>query len=136
MNAAGAHLIAADQECLDGTLDRSLADPTRRRDPLPQANDAGERINHPKAIGGGARDQEPAIVGAEVERGVGSIDQCVARGAIVLVMRAVAAHAIRCPPGPTSPGRWAISKPARGLSLLAHSIPSCRRSFHTQLPRA
>ena len=131
MNAAGAHLIAADQERLDGTLDRSLTDPARRCDPLPQANDTGERIDHPKTVGGRARDQEPAIVGAEVERRVGSIDQSVARGPIVLAIRTVAAHPIPCPPGPTSSGRWAIGKPARGLSLLAHSIPSCRAGAFT-----
>ena len=87
MHAAGAHFIAADQKRLDGAFDRGLADPARRRDPLPQADDAGEGVDDAKAVGRRARDQKPAIVGAEIERRVGSIDQCVARGPVILAMK-------------------------------------------------
>ena len=70
-HAAVAHLVAADAERFDRPGDRGVADAARGGYALPEPDDAGERIDHTKAVARGARHQEPAIVGAEVERGIG-----------------------------------------------------------------
>ena len=36
-----------------------------------EANDAGKRVDHPEAVAGGTRDQQPAIVGPEIEGRIG-----------------------------------------------------------------
>ncbi len=63
-------LVAADAERGDGAIDRGFADAAGRRDALAQPDDARERIDHAKTVTGRTGDQQPAIVGAEVERGV------------------------------------------------------------------
>ena len=66
----GLDLVAADAERGDGALDRGLADAAGRRDALAQPDDPRERIDHAEAVAGRTGDQQPAIIGAEVERGV------------------------------------------------------------------
>ena len=70
-HAARAHLVAADQQRLDRARDRRLADAARGGDALAEPDDAGERVDDAKAVGGRTRDQQPAIIGAEIERGIG-----------------------------------------------------------------
>ena len=70
-DAAVAHLVAADGQRLDRARDRGVADAAGRRDALAQPDDAGERVDDAEAVAGRARDQQPAIVGAEIERGIG-----------------------------------------------------------------
>src|SRR5262249_52623993 len=70
-HAAVAHLVAANPECCDRTVDRRIADAPGRRQPLAEADDARERIDDTEAVADRARDEEPAIVGAEIERGIG-----------------------------------------------------------------
>ena len=70
-DAAVRHLVAADGERLDRARDRRLADAAGCRYPLAQPDDAGERVDDAEAVAGRARHQEPAIVGAEIERGIG-----------------------------------------------------------------
>ena len=70
-HATIAHLVAANGQRFDRTGDRGIADAAGCRYTLPQPDDAGEGVDHTKAVAGRARDQEPAIVGAEIERGVG-----------------------------------------------------------------
>src|SRR5262249_20602691 len=70
-HAAVAHLVAANRECCDRTVDRRIADAPGRRKTLAEADDARERIDDTEAVADRARDEEPAIVGAEIERGIG-----------------------------------------------------------------
>ena len=66
----GLDLVAADAERGDGALDRGVADTAGRRDALAQPDDPRERIDHAKSVAGRTGDQQAAIIGAEVERGV------------------------------------------------------------------
>src|SRR6185437_4365026 len=66
----GLDLVAADRERSNGALDRRFADAAGGGDALAQPDDPGEGIDHAKAVAGGTGDQEPAIIGAEVERRV------------------------------------------------------------------
>ena len=72
-HAARAHLVATDQQRLDRPFDRRLADAARSSHALAETNDARERVDDAKPVGRRTRDQKPAIIGAEIERGVGSI---------------------------------------------------------------
>ena len=65
-----AHLVAADLQRLDRALDRRLAQPAGLRKPLAEPDDARERVDDPKSVGGRPRDQQPAIVGAQIQRGI------------------------------------------------------------------
>ena len=53
-------------------LDGRLRQPAAGRDALAEADDAREGVDHLEAAPRGARDQQPAVVGAEIERGVGA----------------------------------------------------------------
>ena len=98
-DAAVAHLGAADPQRLDRAHDRGLAQPAGTGDALAQPDDARERVDHAEAVARGARHQQPAIVGAEIERGIGRAGQ-------VLPTRAAPAVAARMPIGrpPAPPG--------------------------------
>ena len=52
-------------------LDGRLRQPAARRDALAEADDAREGIDHLEAAPRGPRHQQPAVVGAEIERGIG-----------------------------------------------------------------
>src|SRR5262249_35195741 len=58
------------RECGNRPLDRGVADAAGGRDALAEPDDAREGIDHAKAVARRTGDQEPAIVGAEVERGI------------------------------------------------------------------
>ena len=78
------HLVAADAERVDRAGDRRVADAAGRRHPFAEPDDAGEGIDHAEAVAGRPRHQQPAIVGAEVERRVGRPRRRrPARGAVV-----------------------------------------------------
>src|SRR5262249_56054171 len=64
-------LGAGTRECCDGTVDRRIADAPGRRQTLAETDDARDRIDDTEAVADRARDEEPAIVGAEIERGIG-----------------------------------------------------------------
>ena len=70
-HAARPHLVAADQQRIDRALDRRLADTARSRHALAETDNARERVDDTKPVRRRPRDQQPAIVGAEIERGVG-----------------------------------------------------------------
>ena len=65
------HLVAADRERGDRALDRRIAEAARAGNALAQPDDAGERVDHAEAFAGRPRHQQPAIIGAEIERGIG-----------------------------------------------------------------
>ena len=124
--AAGAHLVATDQERLDGAFDRRLADAARRGDPLAEANDARECVDDAESVGGRPRNQEPAVVGAEIERRVGPVGIAVGKRLIIVAADAVATHPVWRTARPAPPGRSTTVEAAGRRSLLTHSIPSCR----------
>ena len=61
----------ADLQRLDGALDGRLRQPAAGRHALAEADDARERVDHLEAAPRRAGHQQAAIVGAEIERGVG-----------------------------------------------------------------
>ena len=71
VDVAPAQLVGADVERAERPLHRFLAQPARFREPFAQAHDAAEGVDHGEVLARRAGDQEPAIVGAEVQRGIG-----------------------------------------------------------------
>ena len=67
-DAAPSQLACADPERADGPLDRLLREPPRLRHAFAEPHDAGEGIDDTKARAPRPRDEEPAVVRAEVER--------------------------------------------------------------------
>ena len=65
-----AHLVPADPQRVERARDRRFRQPTCLRQSLAQANDARKRIDHAKAFRRRPRDEQPAIVRAQVQRGV------------------------------------------------------------------
>ena len=103
----GLDFVAADAERSDGAFDRGFADAAGRRDALAQPDDPRERIDHAKSVAGRTGDQQPAIVGAKVERGVdaGSRGQRRPTHCAAFVHRRYAALAV------VSARRGAVAKP-------------------------
>ena len=58
-------------ERVQRALDGGLRQPAARGDALAEADDAGEGVDHLEAAPRGPRHQQPAVVGAEIERGIG-----------------------------------------------------------------
>src|SRR4051812_20672078 len=81
-DALVAHLIAADGKRRDCALDRSIADAAGRRDALAEPDNAREGIDDSETVAGGARDEKTAIIGAEIERGIGRAAPIAAWGAV------------------------------------------------------
>ena len=125
-HTAGAHLITTDQERLDSAFDRRLTDAARRGDPFPQANDARERVDHAKSLGGRTRDQQPAVVGAEIKGGVGPVGMAAGERLVIVAANALATDPVWRTARPAPPGRSTTVEAAGRRSLLLHSIPSCR----------
>ncbi len=63
-------LVGADFQRLDSPEHRRLAEAPGCADPLSQPDDAGERVDDTESVVARGRDQEPAVVGAEIERAV------------------------------------------------------------------
>jgi len=121
-HAAVAHLVAANGQRLDGPADRRVADASGFRDAFAQSDDSGKRVDDAKAVAGRARDQQPAIVGAKIEGGVGRPS---VMGAAIVTRVAVGR--------PPAPSRPLLPRPLRGMveaagcpALVLHRVPSCR----------
>ena len=56
----------------DRAVDRCVADPTRRRQPLAQPDDSGKGIDDDEPVGRRLGNQQPAIIGAQINGGIGS----------------------------------------------------------------
>ena len=65
-DAALDHLVAADRERADRALDRRIGQPAGGRHALAEPDDAGERVDDAKPIARRPRDQQAAVVGAEI----------------------------------------------------------------------
>ena len=65
------HFGAADAQGVDRTQDRRLAEQAGGCDAFAEPDDPRERVDDAEAVAGGARHQEPAVVGAKIERGIG-----------------------------------------------------------------
>ena len=70
-DAAVLHLGAADGERADGAVHRRRAQAAGQRHAFAQADDAREGVDDAEAVAGRARDEQAAIIGAEIERGIG-----------------------------------------------------------------
>ena len=70
-DAAMPQLVGADLEGIDGARHRRLRQPTGRRQPFAQPDDAREGLDDLEAGLRSSRHQQPAIIGAEIERGIG-----------------------------------------------------------------
>ena len=64
------HLVGADLERLDGAVHGRVGQPARAQHAFAETDDAGERVDDEKAAPRGLGDQQPAIIGAEVERAI------------------------------------------------------------------
>src|SRR5262249_633248 len=120
-DAAIAHLVATDRERPHCTIDRRIADAARGLEPLAETDDARERIDDAEAVAGGASNQKPAIIGAEIEGGIG---RQALRAAIVT---AIAVGRAPAPAGALLRRPLIGSVEAAGCpALVLHQIPSCR----------
>src|SRR5215475_916190 len=119
--AAIDHLVAADPQRLQGTGYGGFTQGPGTGDALAQADDAGKGIDHAEAVGSRSGDQQSAIIGAEVERRIGT------------------AQHVRCqlgliPRRPPAPGEAPMSLHARGTGgqspdlVVHHSAFPLRRS--------
>ena len=68
-HALAAHLAGADLEGLDGAVHGGAGERAAGTQPLAQADDSRERIDDAEPLASRPRHQQPAVVGAEVERG-------------------------------------------------------------------
>ena len=82
-DAANPYLVATDRERFDRARNGGLADAARRGDAFAKANDPGEGIDDAEAVRGRSRDQQAAIIGAEIERGIGPRMMLVRRAPVV-----------------------------------------------------
>ena len=112
-DAAVAHLGAADAQRIDRAQDRRLAQPAGAGDALAQPDDARERVDHAEAVAGGARHQQPAVVGAEIERGIGRAGHVQPALPAAIARRGMP---IRRPPAPPGPLRAPGQARGRGRS--------------------
>src|SRR5262249_13228385 len=70
-------LVTADRQRRNRPFYRRLADGAGGGDALAEPDDAGEGIDHAEPVARGTGDQQPAIVGAEVQRSVdGGLSRC------------------------------------------------------------
>ena len=84
-HAARLHLVAANLQRVERAFDRRLADAAVAAEALPKAHDAREGVDDPQGLCRPsarpplwAGDQEAAVVGAEIERGINML-RCAAR---------------------------------------------------------
>ena len=125
-DAAVAHLVPADFQRFDPARDGGVAQAARRGDPFAETDDAGEGVDDAEAVMRRARDQKPAIVGAEIERGIGrTIEIRPHSGAVGTRMNGRTAT-------PRVGGtRIVDAVPTRGIeagrpNLVVHVVSSCR----------
>ena len=73
VHAAPHQLVRTDFERGDGAFNGRITDPPARAEPLTKAHDPRKSVDHGKAVARpGSRNQQAAIVGAQVQRGIGS----------------------------------------------------------------
>ncbi len=105
-HAARFHLGPADLERLDRPSGGRVLRAGPTAEPLAEPDDARERVHHAEPFRGRPRHQQPAIVGAEVERGIGqavraspaAVSIIPAIGAPMPVHRRRRSHLGRLPP--------------------------------------
>ena len=113
---APAHLLGADLERFDGPAHGRVGQPARAQHAFAEADDAGERVDDEKAPARGLGDQQPAIIGAEIERAINERRRR---------PRRPRPCCLRLPPGGHRPAR----QNAHGLQLASgRHLPRSRRS--------
>ena len=68
---AALKLVGADRQRGNRAVHRGVAQPTTGAEPLPQPDDPRKGIDHGEAALARTRDQQPAIVGPQIERAIG-----------------------------------------------------------------
>ena len=71
MDIALAQLVGANMQRAQRAVHRSIAQPPGLRQPFAQPHHPAEGIDHGKIFARRPRDQQAAIVGAEIDRGIG-----------------------------------------------------------------
>src|SRR5690606_25534178 len=71
--AARLHLVPANAERLHRSLNGGVANSARSRHALAQTDDPGKGIDDTQTFARRARDQQSAIIGAQIESGIGVI---------------------------------------------------------------
>ena len=70
-DVAALELVGADLERAHRPVHRRIAQPPARRQPFAQAHHAAEGVDHDERVALGPRDQQAAVVGTEIDRGIG-----------------------------------------------------------------
>ena len=71
VHIAAAQFLRAHVERAECPVHRFIGEAARQREPFAQSHHATEGVDHGKVLAGRARDQQAAIIGAEVQRGIG-----------------------------------------------------------------
>ncbi len=104
-------------------------------DAFAEPDDARERIDHPEAVAGGARHQQPAVVGAEIERSIGRAGQIQPALPAAAVLTALARMPIGRPPAPPGPLDCSLgSRSGTGPRPVARASSSIVKPFPTPKP--
>src|SRR3546814_1052969 len=118
-DVAANRLVGANRERGDGAVYRRVADPAAAVQPFAQANDAGKGVDDDKFTILRPRDQQPAIIGAAVDRALtlrsrerGGAGRMHARGSVR-----------RPRPWPRRAPCWRCNLPPRSLALSSTPPP-------------
>ena len=95
-----AQFVGADRERAERPLHRRVADPAAGRQALAEADDPREGVDDDESVLGRPRDQQAAIVGAEIERAIGVPGRTRAADYV---------RGCRLVPGPCSGGSGAVA---------------------------
>ena len=133
---AAAHLLGADLERFDGAAHGRVGQPARAQHAFAETDDAGERVDDEKAPARGLGDQQPAIIGAEIERAINRRRGrprrracvslalgCHARPSAGAIERARAATCVGPPPPPQSPVSLRMALGSREAMAAGRALP-------------
>ena len=117
------HFFGADLECFQRAVHRRRRQLARAQHAFAETDDAGERIDDEKAAARGLGDQQPAVIGAKIERGIDRWRLRPRRARVVFALgcRREAMGRRVC----TRPGcdlRWATSPAVAGLVSLSLAV--------------
>lgn len=104
-------LVGANSERLHRTSHRLVGEPSRLADALAEPDDARERIDDAEATSGGACNEQPAVVGAEIE---GPVDRVIAASRL---------PGWWCSGVPLPSAKWLPTRDGKGLALRADLGP-------------
>ncbi len=143
--AGACHLVAPDLgrtyfQRFERALDGGLRQPAARRHALAEADDAREGVDHLEAAPRRPRHQQPAVVGAEIERGIGGPGSRArrwrSRGGRAAAGRRVAGRSVGDASRAGVGRAWPVTHLATGLDDAQHSAAVLvLRTLHVRLRR-